>query len=458
MREKLLRLLSSFRLTPHDTASPEGRTAERYRLAAWSALSNALSKGLAVLVLILSVTLTLPYLGAERFGAWMTISGLAAMLSFLDLGVGNALTNHIARANSLDDTAALRSAISGGVGLLALLGSVSAVVLALVANQLPWGQWLRMQNPAFGEEARSTAVLFGALFGLNLFSTGLQRIYAGMQRGYLAHAASAIGSALALLGLAFAAQSQANLPTLLLATFGVQSCAGLALLFLLIRERLASAVALRHNIRTHGRTLLQQGGLFFALQIGTMAATGADGLIVATTLGAAQAAVFVVAQRLFQIASQPLAIANAPLWAAYADAHARNDTAFVRSTLKRSMSASVAVAAAISLTLVFANDWLIAAWTKGSVTVPAALILAFAIWTIFEIGGNAFAMFLNGCNIVKPQVIVVGCYVLVMLPLKIFGVITLGMSAIPLAAAASYLCVVILLYATVFRADIQKVL
>jgi len=108
-------------LRPFDVTTEQGRSDERYRLAILSMGANVLSRGVAVVVMVLSVSLTLPYLGAERFGIWMTIASFAGMLSFLDLGVGNALANKVAHAAIHADQHSLRSLISGGLGFLFLL-------------------------------------------------------------------------------------------------------------------------------------------------------------------------------------------------------------------------------------------------------------------------------------------------------------------------------------------------
>ena len=56
------------RLRPFDVATPEGQSQERYRRAALTALAALASKGLTMLTLLVSVPLTMGYLGAERFG------------------------------------------------------------------------------------------------------------------------------------------------------------------------------------------------------------------------------------------------------------------------------------------------------------------------------------------------------------------------------------------------------
>ncbi len=48
-----------------------------------TAVGNFAEMGTAFLLTLVSVALTLPYLGRDRFGAWMTIVSFTALLSFL---------------------------------------------------------------------------------------------------------------------------------------------------------------------------------------------------------------------------------------------------------------------------------------------------------------------------------------------------------------------------------------
>ena len=84
---QIFRLFQYLRLIPFDTSSEQGRSDERHRLAALTVMANILSRGLGMIAMIFTVKLTVPYLGAERFGVWMTIASFAGMLSFMDLGV-----------------------------------------------------------------------------------------------------------------------------------------------------------------------------------------------------------------------------------------------------------------------------------------------------------------------------------------------------------------------------------
>lgn len=458
MLMKFLKLRRYFRFTPFDTATAQGREDARYRVALWSALTSFVSKGLAMVTMVLSVGLTVPYLGAERFGVWITVASFAGMLTILDLGVGNALTNHIAERSGQNDHVLLRRAISGGIGSLLIIGGCTSLLLWLLAGALPWDRLMTLGSPALIAEARQAAMLFAVLFGLSLVANGIQRVFSGLQRGFESNLASAIGSIVAAVGVWLCASRQADIPTLLAVTLGSSIGSSFLLLGLLVKRRLLEVRGLLNAIRCEGPILLRTGGLYFVLQIGSMVGVGSDGLIISSTLGAAQVAVYGVTQRLFQFVTQPLAVINAPLWAAYADAHVRGDRAFIRRTFKRSMLATTCLALSGAAVLTVGSEWFLARWTDGKVVVPWIFVLTFAVWTILEAIGNSFAMFLNGNFIVKQQVIVVIVFTTLVFPLKILGVNFLGVLAVPLASVVVYFVVTLGFYGVVFRSEIRSVL
>lgn len=443
--------LRYLRLRPFDTSSADGRSSERYRLAALGATANLVARLSSMLLMVLTVHWAAPYLGPERFGVWATFASLAAMLSFLDLGVGNALVNRIAHASASNDDGALRRTASGGVGWLAVIGAASAVLLALVAAAVPWGRLFKLGSAAASDEARWAAFAFAAIFGLHLFGSGLLKILIGQQRSHEAHAFASGGALLACAALWLVTRQSVGVPGLLIVGFGFQALAALSVLGLLYRRGTLRGADVARGMHSERDGLLRTGSLFLLLQIGTMIGWGGDTLLLASLGGAVPVASFAVATRLFQFASQPVAVFNAPLWAAYADASARGDRAFLRQTLQRSMLLSVAAAAVISLGLLLVGPWLVAQWTADAITVPFALLAALAVWAVFEAFGAAFGAYLNGVGVVREQVMVVLAFCAVALPLKVVATLHAGALGLVLATTVAYLCTVVLLYATFLR-------
>ena len=113
------------RLTPFDTSTEEGRSKERYRRVALSTVVSAGAKGVVVLTTLVSVPLTVGYLGPERYGLWMTISATIAMLGFGDLGIGLGLLNVVSEADGKDDRGAAARYVSSSFFMLRIIRSTS---------------------------------------------------------------------------------------------------------------------------------------------------------------------------------------------------------------------------------------------------------------------------------------------------------------------------------------------
>lgn len=439
------------RLTPFDAFTEQGRSDERYRLAILSMAANVLSRGVAMVVMVLAVSLTIPYLGPERFGVWMTIASLVGMLSFLDLGVGNALTNKVSQVAAQNNHDALRRTISGGLGFLFFLGCIIGLLLFGLTSVLPWNKIIKVKDLAVNVEVLNTAAIFSILFGASLFSNGIQRIFAGLQRAFESHLVNLAGSCFSLLALWIGAKHEAGIPYLLAATLGVQLLANVGLLFILAKRSLFTVKRIAAHTRLEANHLLHVGGLFFILQIGTMVGWGADSLIIASTLGATQVAAFAIVQRLFQFVTQPMSIANAPLWGAYADAHSRGEKKFIGKTLKTSLITTSFISFLSAVVLILVGERLVAIWTGNAVNVSPVLLIACGIWAILDAIGNALAMFLNGCGIVKPQVFTVIIFSICALPIKYLLLSNFGIPAMIIGQALSYLLITYLSYGVIFR-------
>jgi len=450
----LLTLHRYLRLIPFDASTEQGRSDERYRLAVLTMAANVLSRGVAMVVMLLTVSLTIPYLGAERFGVWMTIASFAGMLSFLDLGVGNALTNKVSQAAADNDPHALKRTISGGLGFLFILACAIGLILFGLTSVLPWNKIIKVKDLAVSTEVLNTVAVFSVLFGFSLFSNGIQRIFAGLQRAFEAHFVSLIGSCLSLLFLTIATSQQAGIPYLLAATLGVQSLSNLGLLILLTKRR---QFTLRHIVahtRLEAHHLLHVGGLFFILQIGTMVGWGADSLIIASTLGATQVATFAIAQRLFQFVTQPMSIMNAPLWGAYADANSRGEKSFIKKTLINSVFSTGIYSVVAFIFLLLYGEYLVKVWTGNSIELSFYFLAAYGIWAVFDAISNSFAMFLNGCNIVRPQVLGILSLTAISIPVKIFTIKYYGLTSMLTAFIIISCANIIFWYGFIFRKEI----
>jgi O-antigen/teichoic acid export membrane protein len=294
-------------------------------------------------------------------------------------------------------------------------------------------------------------VLFSVLFGISIPLQTAHRIYAGLQEGYVSQAIAGLMSLLSLLLVPFLPALHAGIADFLLATYGLQLASGALLVSTLLRRFKPTMPRLSAIRVDEVRVLVGSGGLFFLLQVAGVIGWDMDTILVSALVGPACVAVYSVVQQMFLLVSGPLAMLNAPLWGSYADAHARGEVRYLRSTLRRSLLGTFCLAAvgvSIVLTLHAPLSHLL---TRNVLALPETFIVIFGVWTVVSATGSAFAMYLNGLHILYPQVVACLAFVVVAIILKLALVQSHGLEGVILGSLVSYLLTTVLLFLTVFR-------
>jgi O-antigen/teichoic acid export membrane protein len=437
-------------LKPFDKATEEGRANERYRLALWGSIANVLSNAMGLLVLVVTVPLTLGYLGEERFGVWMTFASMTAMLSFLDLGVGNGLISRVAQRSSAN-LEQLRLTISRGVFLLVIIGLVIGLVATVINSNFPLAGIIKADSELARTDAYELSWCFIALFSLSIPFNGFGKVLQGLQRSYWVYFARLLGSVLSLGLILVLSEYEASPVFLLVATYGVQvALSGCLFFYLLVNRLLEFNLFKQSGTKAEMLNLMNTGGLFLILQIGTMIGWGADALILSSLAGVVAVTQYTIVQRMFQFVSLPLGIMNSPLWAAYAEAKERGDIAFIKRTLMISFLGTLAAAITISGVIWLMSGYVLNIWLGQEIHIPQGLVLAFALWVVFEASGNAFGVFLNGMHEVKLQVFTVVIFCSIALPAKLYFAQDYGSESVVWVTISAYFLSTVLYYIALF--------
>ena len=396
------------RLTPFDTATAEGRSHERFRRASLSATTSAAAKGIALLTTAISVPLTLGYLGSERFGVWMTLSAIVALLGFTDLGIGNSLLNGVAHAAGRDDRSLIRANVSSGIAMLLVVAVGFGVLFAVVYDYVPWARVFNVSSATALDEAGPAAAVLVACFLVAMPAGAFPQVRLGLQQGYVNSIFTAIGNIAALVFVICAIQLRLGLPWLVLAMAGAPVVATLVNGLVLTARTPWLRPSWRDVDFAVGRSLMRIGLLFLVLQLAVAVAFTSNSIIIAAMIGPSAVADYAVVAKLFLIPTVLVGLALGPLWPAYREALSRGDVQWVRRTFRRSIRLSLSVAGIVSAALVVFGLPLIAIWVGTSSVQPSfGLVLAMGIWTTLSAVGTAIAMLLNGAQVMRFQVITV---------------------------------------------------
>ena len=423
-----------------DDSTPIGRSRERFRRIGLTTATSIAARGIGFATSLITVPLTLHYLGAERYGLWATLSSIIALASFADFGLGNGLLNALASAHGHDDREAGAREVS--TAFLLLLGVAATLSVAFVLAY-PYIDWARVYNvsstQAATEAGPATAAFVGCILA-NLPLGVVARIRQGYQEGYRTSLFDASGNILGLLLVLLAISLRAPLVWLVLAMAGAPVIASLTHAVVLFwRDRPWLRVVPKRFDRRTATRLLHHGGLFFVLQVAATFASAPDNVIIAQTLGPTSVAQYAVVAKLFSVSVLLSDVALAPLWPAYGEAMARGDLQWVRHTLVRSVQVAALASVLFAAVFVLGGNEILARWVGPGFAAPLALRLGFGTWVIVATLGMAVAMYLNAANLMRVQAACAMVWVPASLVLKVLLVTRWGLAGVPWATVVAYL-------------------
>lgn len=412
----------------------------RYVALARGASSALAARGLSVLTGLLIVPISLRYLGAERYGAWVTIGSSLSWLYLADLGLGNGLTNLLSEARAHHHSEVAQTHVATAFWMLAGIASFCGVALALLWPRIDWAELLNVHSDLARSEVSDAVALAAAIFLATIPLGIVDRIYAACQEGAVANFWAGTASVATLLALAWAVRGAGGMIALVLAISGGRLAVHLvsaAWLFTTSHPELKPLPsALR---RASLQRLSRSGGLFFAIQVAGLILFNTDNVIIAHVLGADRVTPYSIAWSLFTLPSMAFALAMPYLWPAYAEAFARRDGGWIRQAFRTSVLVSLAIAVAVAVPMIAFGRPLIALWAGKVAVPPFSLLLWMGAWSLVFAGMNPVACLLNAAGRLKGQAIYASLSTAVNIALSVAWARRYGITGVIAATVASYM-------------------
>ncbi len=448
-------------LRPFDTSTNEGRSRERYRRALLTTLASGLAKVISVLTNLVSVPLTLHYLGTERFGLWITIGSFISFLGFSDLGIGNGLLNGISKSHGKGEDTLARQYVSSAFFSLTALAIMVGAIFAGAYNFVPWQSFFHLRSWKAIDEAGPAVAVSLACFLMNVPAGVVTRIQSGYQEGFMVNLWAAAGSVIALLALLLVIRARAPLPLLVLAIAGsplITLFVNSAVVFGWQRPWLRPSWS--HVKRDVSKDLVRNGFLFFVLQLAMAVGYSSDNLVLAQILGPEAVTQYAIPAKLFGTISIGCLLISAPLWPAYSEALAKGDTSWIRKTLLKSVFISVAFALTMNLMLLAFWSKVFSLWIGPNIHPSSMLLIGLGTWGIIYALSVPIAMLLNAATVVTFQVIVSSTGALVNIALSTYLTKRIGVPGVVFGSIVSQVIVVLIpyfLYTRIFLGSLRCV-
>lgn len=406
------------------------------------AISSLVSRGVGIACQLLQVPIALHALGQEGFGLWMTLQSMLYLIAFADCGVGIGVQNRIAEAFGVKDYQSAHCLFNTAFVFLFAVASLLACLFVPAAWLLDVEGIFGLQEAAVIDEAsKSVAVVMG-LFCLG-FPFGLaQRLAYGMQRGWAHNISQALGNIAGLLLLIVAAHYKLGLAMIILAAQLPALLQNVVLIIYLARPLgwLKSSTFQFDFLQLKG--LLGLGAMFGVQQILGSLVVALPAVVISSTLGAAAVTPYNLAQRLFNLFAVVQNAFMLPLWPAYSDANAKGEYGWMRSTLSRSIIATLVISISPMLVGAVFFEPIINLWVGSQPDQPimpsAGLIFLLFLWNAVVFIQQPFGYLLAGVSHVKRLTLFSVASALISVPLMFFLVNFYGKEGVVLALLIGY--------------------
>ena len=336
-----------------------------------------------ILVSVVSVPLTVGYLGGERYGAWVTIASVLTFLSITDLGLAASLTNALGKAQAEDAHDRGQRYVSSAFLMLSLIAFVILILASTLAPRIAAFIFPNLQSSVTQAEIIPAVMIALSIFALNLPFLVNTRVLAAHQESALANLWNIAGSLGNLAALLAVIWFRGGLPWLVFGCFGLGLAANITCAIWLfgfhkpwLRPKLASVDP---NLV---KNLFSDGWKFFVIGIGWMVNWQTDNMVISHFLGAAQVTPYAVTFSLFAMATGLQTLAYPSLWPAYTEAFAQGDYAWIRQTLRSNFKFSFFSSIAIVGVLTIFGSEIIRLWAGAAAVPPFSVIIWMALWRL----------------------------------------------------------------------------
>jgi O-antigen/teichoic acid export membrane protein len=352
---------------------------------------------ISVFCTLAQVPIALRYLGADGFGLWMTLNGIAGLLLVADLGLSLGAKTIIAQAFGRGDVLGCQAIARESFIQAAKLGAAVAIVGTALAWAFDWRTVLGPLSPGLAQQLpwALTALAFCAGAAL---PTGIGvSLAAAVQLTWVQHLATAVGGALTLLIVAAGAAANLSWLTIVIACLALPAVINASIGWGVLRHLgwrtstpSSASVAQRRELWHLSRWFLlpQLGSLFMVLSVP---------VVIAGFGGPIAVAAFNLLQRVFGIVNQAHWMALLALWPAYGDAHARSDYSWMKAAYRKSWQATVLLFVPGTVILAALMPLLVRFWVgAGKIDLSPTLVWVSAAWFVLQLLGQPPAVLLNG--------------------------------------------------------------
>lgn len=397
-------------------------------------VSMFIIKGLNIGINLLMVPLLINTLNPEKYGIWLTISSIVALLSFFDIGIGHGLRNKLAEAASENNKTLARSYISTAYIYLGLFISLLIVLYLLFGQLVNWTRILNAPQYLYSEIQLLMKYVF-ILFCFNLFFKLITSIMYAFQIPAFANFVILAGQSLTLIVIVLMLKlsidtSLLNLGVILMASPVIVLFSFTVVLFKGRYKEFAPTFSLFD--RKLFKNIFVLGISFFIVQITSVIIFQVNNLVTAHLFGSEMVTEYNIAYKYLGLTTMAFSIITVPFWSATTDAYTRKDFAWIKKSVEKLNKIWIGFTF-IGVILLLLAKHAYQIWLGDVISINLHILVPMLIYNVIQMRWLLYGSILNGMGKIRLQLIITAIECLVHIPLAIYLGKAIGISGIILS-------------------------
>jgi O-antigen/teichoic acid export membrane protein len=365
---------------------------ERKRLFLLTTLSTFFSKGVSFTLLLISVPLTLSYLGNTYFAISNTIISTLAMFNYLDFGIGigvqNLLPFYIAESNKNK----INQIISTAFYVLIVSCAIVLVVGVCIINFYDWESIFNLKDVVKVEEVRSALLTSLLLIGFAIPVTIIQRIHNAYQKAFINEWFITLGNVLSILCLFLVIKLSLSLPYVIFALQGTLVVSLVINFLAYYKDPSRYEISFKYVELKTFRILISTGFKYLVLLIFSVGLFSLDNFILLKFRSPNDVTNYLLGYRLISILNVPVLILSNSFLPAYNDAIARGDRKWVSNIILNAVKVISIISFVETILLLAYGHDIMSLWVKTKLGLSFKDYILFSLLLVFLNFNTFFSM------------------------------------------------------------------
>lgn len=409
------------------------------------ALTVAL-KGLGVLIGFAYFPLSLDYLGAVKFGIFLTLMSVVDWFLNFDVGIGHGLRNKFGEAIAVQDDEKAVHYVSTAYFFLGILVFLLTVLLLALNFSLPWAAWMTI-DPALHEEVRLLGAIIIIAFGIRFISGNIYEIFFAVQRMAYVEFFSLLNKSVFLVLILI-------IPFLVkdsLLLFGAAKSLTFALipffvgLYYFNSKFRKYRPAFKYVKKAFFKDLFSLGFKFFIIKVSMLVIHQTNNILIARFVSLEGVPQYEAAFKYLSIFMMVFVILNNQLWPSNLEAYAKGEIDWMRKSMRSVFKIWVAMVG-LAVLMVVISPLVYDVWLGDNLTMPMVISIAVAGSICLTTWVNMYNLVLNGTGKITLQMYAWLFAALINIPVSLFfvKVFHLGVVGIVLGTIVSLIPLAVL--------------